>query len=538
MPTSSYKQRAPGRTEAAPETSRSPLSAALRPLPTSRFAGNQAALRRLSRTSPRVQPKLEIGAVDDPLEAEADRAAAHVMRMPASQPSQDDTASVLRRKCASCEKEEKIHPKSAPQPGNHTAGEGQAPPIVEQALNSPGQPLDATTRAFFEPRFGADFRGVRVHSDSVARDSAGAVNALAYAARNHIVLGSSANTGVSPLLAHELAHVVQQDAAPTSNHATAENSIHRAPDPQAGQATAAQQPDAQQQAGQQAAAQKPTDCETGDPVFTPGDTFRFFINTDTWKGGADAGLLDTIQQYKDDTLFVIDGFASTEGPKDFNAALSCKRALKAKALMMAAGVAESRITHVIGHGATPGNVDDRRSIVIHPIPPPTPQQPRPDTKQQDTKQPDDAKKKDEANKDDTKKDDAKKDQNTPTDPNAAQPSDPNPRLVIQIPLSLVNISVPFGKPGGVGQQPPGQRDPALDESYQPNVAFGFNYAFRNDPIGPQLGAFAQFGANVPLHLGDARPHSLSGVHTSFTGLNLQGYLQPSYVVYSSNGWTL
>jgi hypothetical protein len=32
-----------------------------------------------------------------------------------------------------------------------------APPIVQEVLNSPGQPLDMATRAFMEPRFGADF---------------------------------------------------------------------------------------------------------------------------------------------------------------------------------------------------------------------------------------------------------------------------------------------------------------------------------------------------------------------------------------------
>src|SRR2546422_7605840 len=37
------------------------------------------------------------------------------------------------------------------------------PPIVYDVLSSPGQPLDAGTRAFMEPRFGHDFSHVRVH---------------------------------------------------------------------------------------------------------------------------------------------------------------------------------------------------------------------------------------------------------------------------------------------------------------------------------------------------------------------------------------
>src|ERR1051325_11732538 len=55
-----------------------------------------------------------------------------------------------------------------------------APPIVNDALHSPGQPLGADTRAFFESRFGYDFGHVRVHSDAKAAESARSVNALAY----------------------------------------------------------------------------------------------------------------------------------------------------------------------------------------------------------------------------------------------------------------------------------------------------------------------------------------------------------------------
>lgn len=39
------------------------------------------------------------------------------------------------------------------------------PPMVHEALRSPGQPLDVATRALMEPRFGRDFSQVRVHSE-------------------------------------------------------------------------------------------------------------------------------------------------------------------------------------------------------------------------------------------------------------------------------------------------------------------------------------------------------------------------------------
>jgi hypothetical protein len=66
-----------------------------------------------------------------------------------------------------------------------------------------------------EPRFGHDFSRVRVHSDSRAADSVGEVRALAYTVGRDIVMGHhqySPNTRAGQrLLAHELAHTVQQD---------------------------------------------------------------------------------------------------------------------------------------------------------------------------------------------------------------------------------------------------------------------------------------------------------------------------------------
>jgi len=88
------------------------------------------------------------------------------------------------------------------------------PPIVHEVLRSPGQPLDAATRAFMEPRFGHDFGSVRVHTDVRAAESARAVNALAYTVGRDVVFGAGWSTQDTTagkrLLAHELTHVVQQ----------------------------------------------------------------------------------------------------------------------------------------------------------------------------------------------------------------------------------------------------------------------------------------------------------------------------------------
>jgi hypothetical protein len=86
---------------------------------------------------------------------------------------------------------------------------------VHDVLRAAGQPLDAATREFFEPRFGRDFSQVQLHTDAVAAASARDVGALAYANGMHIVFGAGQYSPRTPdgrsLLAHELAHVVQKD---------------------------------------------------------------------------------------------------------------------------------------------------------------------------------------------------------------------------------------------------------------------------------------------------------------------------------------
>lgn len=95
------------------------------------------------------------------------------------------------------------------------------PPIVHEVLRSPGQPLDAATRAFMEPRFGHDFSQVRVHTDKRAMKSARDVNALAYTVGQNIVFGegnySPTTSGGWHLLAHELTHTVQQSKNGTAS---------------------------------------------------------------------------------------------------------------------------------------------------------------------------------------------------------------------------------------------------------------------------------------------------------------------------------
>jgi hypothetical protein len=162
--------------------------------------------------------------------------------------------------CAACRQRRMSLQRQAASP----AAPDVAPPIVHEVLRSSGQPLDASTRAHMEPRFGRDFSRVpatapqragemtvgppndrfeqeaeqaasaalgappvsggmrdfspvRVHTDARAAESARAVGARAYTVGQNIVFGAgqyAPGSGAGQrLLAHELAHTVQQNGA-------------------------------------------------------------------------------------------------------------------------------------------------------------------------------------------------------------------------------------------------------------------------------------------------------------------------------------
>jgi predicted Zn-dependent protease len=118
--------------------------------------------------------------------------------------------SSIQRKCAECEEEKKVQMK-----GEAIASGGMtAPSIVNKAINSRGQPLARSTKNFMEPKFGYDFSNVQIHNDSLAHQSSKDINAFAYTHGNHVVFGAGQYQPDTPrgkkLLAHELAHVVQQ----------------------------------------------------------------------------------------------------------------------------------------------------------------------------------------------------------------------------------------------------------------------------------------------------------------------------------------
>jgi hypothetical protein len=132
-----------------------------------------------------------------------------------------------QRLCPSCERERGAmavrRASAAPAseiPGSESSGAASAlfDAVRSVAGSGGGRPLDPGTRAFFEAGFGRDLGGVRVHTGPAADASARGVNALAYTLGRDIVFRAGhyapGTRDGERLLAHELAHTLQQPDAP------------------------------------------------------------------------------------------------------------------------------------------------------------------------------------------------------------------------------------------------------------------------------------------------------------------------------------
>lgn len=93
-------------------------------------------------------------------------------------------------------------------------------PVHDVIGSGSGSAMDGSTRSFLEERMGADFSDVRIHTGPKADESARSINAQAYTVGNEVVFRSGAydpsSTAGRHVLAHELAHVVQQRSGPVS----------------------------------------------------------------------------------------------------------------------------------------------------------------------------------------------------------------------------------------------------------------------------------------------------------------------------------
>jgi hypothetical protein len=100
---------------------------------------------------------------------------------------------------------------------------GVVHPDVEAAIAAArggGRSLDKATRDRLEPRYDTRLSDVRVHTDDAAQAMARAVSARAFTVGNDIFFGRGehrpGNHDGDQLIAHEVAHVIQQRGAPAA----------------------------------------------------------------------------------------------------------------------------------------------------------------------------------------------------------------------------------------------------------------------------------------------------------------------------------
>ena len=186
-------------------------------------------VEQISLAANGMQAKLTVGAPGDKYEVEADTVARQVMLMPApvnNQPIQREgiaeekvekvqakpiaasiTPLVQREMALEDEKQEKVQAKATSDGGFETSSN------VETQLNASkggGSPLSNEVRSFMEPRFGADFSSVRVHTGGEAVQMSRELGAQAFTHERDIFFGAGKSPGNNEWTANELTHVVQQ----------------------------------------------------------------------------------------------------------------------------------------------------------------------------------------------------------------------------------------------------------------------------------------------------------------------------------------
>jgi hypothetical protein len=224
-------------TAAGPRGEFAARSLASRPLHATRHAESEPQRPSLDRRAARpvLQPRLVVGAADDPYEREAERAADIAIAggttmtrghgMGGAGIASGLTAVVRRamgkgdpptRKDG--ERKDEDDKKKIVQKQSKGGGPSAVPARVGTSIEAisaaGGSPLPRAVRATFEPRFGFDLAGVRVHADGPASEATSALGARAFTVGEHVFFGAGEYQPTSRqgqwLIAHELAHVVQQ----------------------------------------------------------------------------------------------------------------------------------------------------------------------------------------------------------------------------------------------------------------------------------------------------------------------------------------
>lgn len=162
-----------------------------------------APIMRATRPHSSGSAPLHVSKPGDALENEAERTADQVMRTPA--PGVTSVAAGPR--------DTTTLSRSGVGPSSVT---GDTHSAIEAAKTG-GQPLSTEARQFAEPRFGADFSDIRVHTDDAAAGLSNQLSARAFTHQNHIFFARDQYQPDSSdgrrLLAHELTHTIQQGHA-------------------------------------------------------------------------------------------------------------------------------------------------------------------------------------------------------------------------------------------------------------------------------------------------------------------------------------
>jgi hypothetical protein len=188
---------------------------------------------------PAIQPKISVGAPGDKYEQEADQMAQQVMSRPAAishppiqrlemseeekeqvhtKPLAASITPLVQRETAPAELEEEQEQVQMKRSLQRAAEDGsfQASTDIESQLSCSkggGSPLPDEVRSFMEPRFGADFSQVRVHTGGEAVQMNKELGAQAFTHGSDIYFGVGKSPAISELTAHELTHVIQQKGA-------------------------------------------------------------------------------------------------------------------------------------------------------------------------------------------------------------------------------------------------------------------------------------------------------------------------------------
>ncbi len=183
----------------APRPKMVPPAASPRPAGPGQMSREVSSILHCQRTigNRAVQARLKVNAPGDVYEQEADRVADEVLRRP-------DTGTARETQDRPMQRQE-------------TAAVTPAVAAGLDATKGKGEPLPGAVRSFMEPRFGADFGEVRVHTGSEAAWLNRELKARAFTHQRDVYFGADEYKPESAegkqLLAHELTHVIQQSQA-------------------------------------------------------------------------------------------------------------------------------------------------------------------------------------------------------------------------------------------------------------------------------------------------------------------------------------